>query len=151
MTPTISAMTQRLASIASAVGCEPREVSLTAVASASLLLDAGPGYKSLLTAMSQHPDPTAVVRMQWHWWQQEFPYLRGHMDPITGWLDRPKPGQGRVLGQQLAYLAQVDLLEVAERPVVSGDLLGQVLAEVNAPGNRARGPSGMPSSAARIR
>lgn len=150
-TPTIAAMTQRLVEIASAVGCEHKEVTLTAVASAALMLGTGSGYQPMLSAMSQHPDPVELVRLQWHWWLEEFPYLQGRLDSVTGWMVHPRGGQARVLAQQLAYLAQIDLRAVAERPSVAGDLLGQVLAEVNAPGDRsARGAFYTPPAVAML-
>lgn len=150
-TPTIAAMTQRLVEIASAVGCEHKEVTLTAVSSAALMLGTGSGYQPMLSAMSQHPDPVELVRLQWRWWLEEFPYLQGHLDSVTGWMTHPRGGQARVLAQQLTYLAQVDLCAVAEHPSVAGDLLGQVLAEVNAPGDRsARGAFYTPPAVAML-
>lgn len=140
-TPTIAAMTQRLVSISSAVGCEPKEVTLTAVSSASMMLGLRDGYRPMLAAMAQHPEPAEMVRRQWQWWQEAYPYLRGHLDPIIGWMAHADlHGRERVLAMQLEYLSELDLPAVADRPGVAGDLLGQVLCELNASGDRsARG------------
>lgn len=136
-TPTVDVLTDRLTAIASATGCETKEVTLTAASTASLLLGLGPGYRLMLKQIADHPDPLELVAMQWQWWVQSFPYLEEHLAPITGWLSQPPRGQAHVLQRQLEYLSTIDLPAVAERPEVGGDLLGQILTRLNAPGDRA--------------
>lgn len=149
--PTIPTMVERLAAISSAAGCETKEVTLTSVCSAALLLGAGPGCQSLLAAIAQHPDPARVVQQQWRFWQEHYRYLQGHLDPIIGWLERSDERQARVLTRQLAYLSTLDLQDVAEQAGVAGDLLGQVLTEVNAGADRsARGAFYTPPALASV-
>ena len=137
-TPSVETVNEKLISIASASGCETKEVTLTAASTAALLLGLGePGYRAMLKQIADHPSPHELVAMQWHWWTQSFPYLTEHLTPITGWLSRPSREQARVLQRQLEYLSTIDLPAVAERPDVAGDLLGQILTGLNAPSDRA--------------
>lgn len=149
--PTLVHLTEQLVKIASATGCEPKEVTLTSVATASLLLGLGDGYRPMLTAIADHEDVPALVAQQWQWWQKSFPYLEGHLDPITGWLNAPREGQSRVLARQLQHLASVDLPTIAESPQVAGDILGQVLTLLSSPGDRsAKGAFYTPASLATV-
>lgn len=149
--PTIGILTERLTAIASATGCEAKQVTLTAVSTASLLLGLGPGYRPMLQSIAHHDDPIDLVTMQWRWWVQSFPYLGGHLGPITGWLTQPRREQAHVLRRQLEHLSTIDLPAVAERTEVAGDLLGQVLTELNAPGDKsARGAFYTPTALAQL-
>lgn len=149
--PTLEALTEQLTRIASARGCDPKQVTLTSVSTASLLLGLEAGYSPMLAAIANHVDTVGLVVQQWDWWQQSFPFLRGHLEPITGWLNHPGAGQRETLVKQLQLLSTIDLPQMAEQPAIAGDLLGQVLTLLSAPGDRsARGAFYTPPSLAAV-
>lgn len=149
--PTLEALTEQLTRIASARGCDPKQVTLTSVSTASLLLGLDAGYSPMLAAIANHDDTPGLVAQQWGWWQQSFPFLRGHLEPITGWLNHPGAGQQETLVKQLQLLSTIDLPQMAEQPAIAGDLLGQVLTLLSAPGDRsARGAFYTPPSLAAV-
>lgn len=84
---------------------------------------------------------TTAYRALWNAQTVEYPYLRAHLGPFTDWIDRDSEDTYvRAVGDALVESATMDLHAAAEAPSVAGDLLGQVLMAVEAPGDRdARG------------
>lgn len=128
-------------------GYSPKPVVISAVATNALFFgvdtDTRAAMVSALGALATD-DPARFVtayRALWNAQTVGFPYLRDHLGPFTGWLDHDAGGtQVQALGDALTETAAMDLHASAEEPTVAGDLLGQVLMAVEAPGDReARG------------
>ena len=141
------ALAERLAVHATRRGHSPKPIVLSAVATHCLFLGvAAPNRAGMVAALgdlavSDTGRFKGAYTALWDAQTAAFPYLRGHLDPFTGWLHHDSTGtQVRALGDALIASASMDLHDVAEAPRVAGDLLGQVLMAMEAPGDRtARG------------
>lgn len=148
----------RLGKHAARHGHSPKPVVLSAVATHCLFLgvdtDARTGMVDALGGLARtDPDRFATAYTAlWNAQTVAFPYLRGHLAPFTGWLDPDPTGTlVRALGDALAESARMDLHLNMEAPNVAGDLLGQVLMAVEAPGDRkARGAFYTPTGVASL-
>lgn len=153
MTSTTTAMlTDSLISATRKHGADPKQVGLTALCTASLLLGAGEQGPPMTKALStRERDLPGIVSTLWHAHSKVFPYLRGRLDPLIGWLDAAQPHQVLALRDCLAVCADTDLVALAEAPTVAGDLLGQVLAHLTAPGDQsARGAFYTPATTCQV-
>lgn len=140
-----------LAEIARGRGVEPKTVTMTSVATASLLLGAMDHYRPILRRHARNVDLAGKMRSVWAAWIDHHSYLGGAIRPVTGWLEDPPAGWTAVMADQLAHLAEIDLLQVAERSDVAGDHLGQMLSTLEAPGDRsARGAFYTPAALAQL-
>lgn len=161
MTPTHvphpDAIAERLGRAASARGQHPKPVVLSAVATHSLFFGADADLRTrIVTDLGSlaQTDPARFLttyRALWEATATTFPYLREHLGPVVGWLDHASPESVTALGDALVESARMDLHAAAEQPTVQGDLLGQVLMAVDAPGDRqARGAFYTPPSLATL-
>lgn len=149
---------ERLAGHANRRGHEAKSVVVSAVATNVLFLGVDADTRAVMVSAlgglaqtDRHRFVTAY-RALWNAQTVEYPYLRGHLDPFTGWLDHdPEGTYVHALGGALVEAARMDLHASAEADGVQGDLLGQVLMAVEAPGDRsARGAFYTPPSIAAL-
>lgn len=141
------ALAERLAVHATRRGHSPKPIVLSTVATHCLFFGVESEMRaSMIAALGDLAvsDPGRFADKYTALWDAQaaaVPYLRGHLDPFTGWLHHDSTGtQARALGDALIDSASLDLQDIAQAPGVTGDLLGQVLMATEAPGDRnARG------------
>ena len=136
--PSLPQLVEDLRDLAARHGAPAKDTTLTAASTAALFLgvDHATGGP-LLRALAGSPDLAAGLLRIWGRWEQSFPYLHGNIGPLTRWLEHPAEHHLAALRAQLTHLTHVDLLAIAEGPSVRGDLLGQILTLIDAPGDRA--------------
>ena len=136
--PSLPQLVEDLRDLAARHGAPAKDTTLTAASTAALFLGVDPATGGpLLRALAGSPDLAAGLLRIWGRWEQSFPYLHGNIGPLTRWLEHPAEHHLAALRAQLTHLTQVDLLAIAEGPSVRGDLLGQILTLIDAPGDRA--------------
>lgn len=137
--PSLAGLTEAITAAVAAHGAEPARAGLTGLCTAALFLGAGDEGAALVREIGAPDRPTARLTSQlWAAHTRAFPYLAGHLDPVTGWLDHPAEHDEAALADVLTVCATTDLHAVAESPQVRGDLLGHALAALTAPGDKAR-------------
>ena len=136
--PSLPQLVEDLRDLAARHGAPAKDTTLTAASTAALFLGVDPATGGpLLRALAGSPDLAAGLLRIWGRWEQSFPYLHGNIGPLTRWLEHPAEHHLAALRAQLTHLTHVDLLAIAEGPSVRGDLLGQILTLIDAPGDRA--------------
>lgn len=111
-------------------------VPMTTVATGMLLLGAG---DSLTTASLHHfanPGHTKDLQTMWDALTISAPFLRGHLDPLTGWLDNPTETDQRAAAACFNTLTTIDLGASATTPHIGGELLGPVLMGLRGQGDK---------------
>lgn len=162
MTPTTATppvkVAERLSTHANRRGVDTKPVVLSAVATHCLFLGVETEARSeIVGALGRLAEADvdqfgAAYRSVWRAHAEAFPYLRGHLGPFTEWLaPASDESKARALAAALVESAEMDLHASAEADGVQGDLLGQVLTAVEAPGDRtARGAFYTPVSVAHL-
>jgi N-6 DNA Methylase len=90
-----------------------------------------------LAALAQHEDPLELLRLTYKELAACRPFLDGHLDPLTGWIDRAATTTVDAVRACARELAAADLARLAAHPPPAGtDVLGMLYTLLRSPGSR---------------
>ncbi len=150
-TSTLPALAERLIAETSRHGLDSRLI-LPPAALAVLLLGLGDDHTAGLELIASHSHPAHTIRQALESAGEEFGYLTHALDPLLQLLDLENLDHvNRAVAALLRVLAAADLPNLAQSPLVAGDLLGPLYTAVMAPADRtARGAFYTPPALAQL-
>lgn len=151
-TPTLDSIAKRLSTVVSSYGERPSRIVLGAVSINVLLLGSGSLCRPMIRQLSaEGTDVASVCRRLWEIQVRAFPYLDGHVRPLTEPLDHATAQTASAYRAAFRELAKFDLVDLVESPLVAGDVLGPLYMLLIAPGDaRARGAFYTPAGLSRL-
>lgn len=134
-------------------GLQPRQIGLTALAGCMFLLGTPTELRTAFLAhLAGGSVPAAKVTAELFTTQEQaFPYLGGHLDPLTEWLPDASESYELALRDTYAALAKLDLPGWVNDPAIGGDLLGPVYSVMRSTSEKAgQGAYYTPASVCRL-
>lgn len=125
--PSPEGLAQLLARALARAGGGRREVpvALTSLATGVLLLGSGePVLAASMDFFAVDRSRLEVLAELWRQAVKSAPFLDGHLDALTGWLDDPSDTEAAAAEQCFGELCRVDLPTTVAQPSVDGEILG---------------------------